>query len=124
MISAFLFSFVALDLQEITIKIMGLKVYKECCKNCLLSENRIVSSKKAKQIISDCSRNQTHFICHKATMHQKEIICKTFFDTFGHKSQMIRIAGRLRALEFVDQSDCDKLPTYKEMSTRQRSIFK
>lgn len=27
---------------------MGLKVYKECCKNCLLSEDRIVSSKRAK----------------------------------------------------------------------------
>jgi hypothetical protein len=27
-------------------------------------------------------------------------------------------------LEFVEQSDTEKLPTFKEMSTRQRSIVK
>jgi alpha-D-ribose 1-methylphosphonate 5-triphosphate synthase subunit PhnL len=54
----------------------------------------------------------------------EEIVCKTFFDTVGHKSQMVRIAQRLNALEFVEQSDTEKLPTFKEMSTRQRSIVK
>jgi hypothetical protein len=39
---------------------MGLKVFKECCKNCLLSEDKIVSSKRAKEIIKDCAKNQTH----------------------------------------------------------------
>jgi hypothetical protein len=37
---------------------------------------------------------------------------------------MVRIAQRLNALEFVEQSDTEKLPTYKEMSTRQRSLVK
>ena len=84
---------------------MGLKVFKECCKNCLLSNDRIVSSKRAKQIIKDCVENQTHFICHKATMKDEEIVCKNFFDTIGYKSQMVRIAQRLNALVFVEQTN-------------------
>ena len=103
---------------------MGLKVFKECCKNCLLSEDRIVSSKRVKEIIKDCTENQTHFICHKATMNGEEVVCSNFFNTIGHKSQIVRIAQRLNALEFVNQSDSEKLPTFKEMSTRQRSIVK
>ena len=104
---------------------MGLKVFKECCKNCLLSEDRIVSSKRAKDIIKDCAEKQAHFICHKATMNgDEEIVCSKFFNTIGHKSQMIRIAQILNDLEFVEQSDTEKLPTFKEMSTRQRSLLK
>jgi hypothetical protein len=94
---------------------MGLKVFNECCKNCLFSKDRIVSSKRVKEIIKYCEENQTHFICHKATMNgDKEIICKKFFDTMGEKSQMIRIAQRLKVLEFIEQSDSEKLPTFKE----------
>ena len=101
---------------------MGLKVFKECCKNCLLSEDRIVSSKRAKEIIKDCLRSQTHFICHKATINDnEEVVCSKFYNTIGYRSQMVRIAQRLNALEFVDQEDTEKLPTYKEMSGRQRS---
>jgi len=104
---------------------MGLKIFTECCKNCLLSEDRIVSSKRAKEIIKDCAESQTHFICHKATMKGgEEIVCSKFFNTIGYKSQMVRIAQRLNALEFVEQSDTEKLPTFKEMSTRQRSVVK
>ena len=103
---------------------MGLKVFKECCKNCLLSEDRIVSSKRAKEIIKNCAENQTHFICHKASMNGDEVVCKKFFVTMGYKSQMVRIAQRLNALEFVEQSDTEKLPTFKEMSIRKRLLVK
>ena len=44
---------------------MGLKVYKECCKNCLLSKDRIVSEERSKEIINGCKKEQTHFVCHK-----------------------------------------------------------
>lgn len=103
---------------------MGLKVYKECCKNCLLSEDRIVSSKRAKEIMKDCADSQNHFICHKASMNEEEIVCNKFFNTIGYKSQMVRIAQRLNALEFVEQSDTEKLPTFKEISSRKRSAVK
>jgi len=101
---------------------MGLKVFKECCKNCLLSEDRIVSPKRVKGIIKDCVEKQTHFICHKATLKDdEEIVCSAFFKTMGHKSQMVRIAERLNVLEFVEQSDSEKLVTHKEMKTRKNT---
>lgn len=80
-----------------------MKVYSECCKQCLLSKNRIVSAARAKEIVVGLKRNQTHFICHKASMRDEEILCKTSFDKFGHYSQLVRIAGRLKAIEFVPQ---------------------
>lgn len=85
------------------------KVYSECCKNCLLSKDRIVSAKRAKEIIKDVKKNQSYFVCHKATMEGKEIVCKTFYDTMGFYSQLIRIGQRLGAIEFVDQPESEKL---------------
>lgn len=95
---------------------MGLKVYKDCCKNCLLSEDRIVSFSRAKQIIKECSQEQKHFICHKASMKKEEIVCAKFYQTLGHISQGVRIAQRLNVIEFINQEDSEKLPTYKEMN--------
>jgi len=93
---------------------MGLQVYKDSCKNCLLSKDRIVSPAVAKGIVKDCIAKQTHFFCHKSTIEGAEIVCKTFFDKFGHYSQMVRIAGRLNCLEFVEQTDSEKLMSYNE----------
>lgn len=93
-----------------------LKVYKDCCKNCLLSKNRIVSPARAKEIVSGCAKKQTSFICHKASFEDKEIVCSTFYKRIGHISQMIRIAKRLNMVEFIQQPDCEKLPTCKEMN--------
>ena len=95
-----------------------LQIYKECCQNCLLSPNRIVSGKRAKEIINGCVKNQTHFQCHKATLRGEDIMCKSFFDSFGHYSQMVRIAGRLDMLKYVPQPDAEKLPTYEEMKKK------
>lgn len=97
---------------------MGLKVYKDCCKNCLLSKDRIVSPKRAKEIVSGCSKNQTHFICHKSD----NVVCKSFYDKLGYVSQMVRIAQRLNAIEFIEQPDAEKLITYDEMSGRRKSM--
>ncbi len=91
-----------------------LKVYKECCKNCLLSKDRIVSGKRVKEILTKVSREQSYFVCHKASIEEKQIVCKTFFDKFGHVSQMVRIAERLDAIEFIEQPESEKLKPYTE----------
>lgn len=92
-----------------------MKVYKECCKNCLLSADSIVSPTRRKEIITGCVKKQTHFQCHKATIEGKDILCKTFFDKLGHHSQMVRIAERLNMIEYVDQPEQEKLTSYSEM---------
>ena len=48
-------------------------------------------------------------------MNGEEIVCNNFFETLGHKSQMIRIAQRLNSLEFVEQTDNKKYPTFQEL---------
>lgn len=95
-----------------------MKVYKNCCKNCLLSSDSIVSPKRRKEIIQSCAKKQTHFICHKATQEGKDIVCNTFYNQLGHVSQMVRIAQRLNMIEFVEQPEAEKLPTYEEMHQR------
>lgn len=94
---------------------MGFKVFKEQCQNCLLSPDRIVSAKRAKEIIQSCAQDQTHFICHKSSMEGGNTCCKGFFDKFGDLAKNIRMAKWLDAVEWVEQNDSKKLPTYKEM---------
>ena len=99
-----------------------LKVYQECCHNCLLSKDRIVSPKKAKQLLEEIKEKQSYFVCHKASMNNEEIVCKKFFDELGHQSQMIRIAERLNAVQFIEQTNTEKLIPYCSITERGKSI--
>lgn len=99
-----------------------LKVYQECCHNCLLSKDRIVSPKRAKDLLKEIAERQSYFVCHKASFNGEEIVCKTFFDKLGHQSQMIRIAERLNAVQFVEQNNTEKLIPYASMNKRGKSI--
>lgn len=95
---------------------MGFKVYNRPCKNCLMTKNRIVSPERAAEILQSCAQDQVHFVCHKDSMGENEgVCCKKFYDDMGEKIQMIRIAERLNAIEFVEQPDNEKLPTWDEM---------
>lgn len=97
-----------------------LKVYKECCHNCLLSKDRIVSPKRAKDLLNEIAEKQSYFVCHKASVKGEEIVCKTFFDKLGHQSQMIRIAERLNAVEFVEQNNTEKIIYYESLNKRKK----
>jgi len=99
-----------------------LKVYQECCHNCLLSKDRIVSPKRAKDLLKEIEQKQSYFVCHKASMNGEEIVCKTFYDKLGHQSQMIRIAERLNVVKFVEQTNAEKLTPYASFIERGKSI--
>lgn len=77
-----------------------LKVAKKCCGQCLFTSKKIVSDERKASILEDCVRNDTHFVCHKASMKGEDVVCRGFFG--NHDSSMIRIAGRLNMIEFVD----------------------
>jgi len=79
-----------------------LKVCAEQCNQCLFGKDRIVSKQRMAEILQTCRENDTYFSCHKGTIAGDDICCKGFFDT--QDSQMIRIAKRLGAIEFVDPS--------------------
>ncbi len=91
------------------------KVYKTQCKNCLLSKDRIVPSYRANQIIKDCVKEQTHFICHKASLNNEDVCCRKFYEEFGNRVNKIQVFDMLKMVEFVDQLDAEKFPSYLEM---------
>jgi hypothetical protein len=93
-----------------------MKVYKECCKNCLFSADAIVSPERRKEILKECKQKQTHFICHIATIEGKDICCRAFYDKLGHDSNLVRLARRLNIVQFVDQPKTDKLTSHKDIN--------
>ena len=91
-----------------------MKIYEKPCSNCLLSEDRIVSPKRAKDIIKDCAANQTHFICHKASMNGEDVCCHNFYNKLGHVSKNIQFAKWLGVIKFIPIPDSDKLVPYRK----------
>lgn len=79
-----------------------MEICKERCDQCLFSDNRIVSKKRMAEIIKDCRRNDSHFICHKHSIAgNNDVMCRGFYET-QPASQMLRIAERLNVVRFVD----------------------
>ncbi|MEZ9681925.1 hypothetical protein AB4306_18410 [Vibrio splendidus] len=77
-----------------------MKVKKKCCGKCLFGSNKIVSDSRKKSILSDCAKNDSHFVCHEGTMKNEDIVCRAFFEQ--RSSNMIRIAQRLNMITYVD----------------------
>jgi hypothetical protein len=78
----------------------GFKVCERECSQCLFSSNRIVSSTRMAEVLRDCQRKDTHFVCHKASIEGENVACRGWYDRFS--SNLSRIAGRLGVIEFVD----------------------
>jgi hypothetical protein len=76
------------------------EVCAEKCDQCLFSKNRIVRPGRMQEILKDCAKKDTHFVCHKASIAGRDTCCKGFYDT--QTSQLMRIAQRLKMVKFVD----------------------
>lgn len=81
---------------------MKFQVCEKPCNQCLFSKNRIVPAARMREILAGCKRDDAHFICHKASIAGREVCCRAFFDT--RDTNLIRVAGRLGMIEFVDPS--------------------
>lgn len=81
----------------------GFEVMAEQCDQCLYGPNKIVSDARRRQLLRDMAKNDTHFICHKATIEGRNICCRADYDR--RPSQMVRIAERLSAVTFVRVED-------------------
>ena len=79
-----------------------LQVTKKCCGQCLFSSKKIVSDERKEGLLSDIEANDSYFVCHKASQKNKDIVCRGFFE--NKTSNMIRVASRLRMIEFVEES--------------------
>ena len=73
----------------------------ECCDECLMTDKKIVSNARRKQIVKETLRKDCAFFCHKATLVGREIACRGHFEATGG-GQLARIAGRLGAIREID----------------------
>src|SRR5260221_14703349 len=80
------------------------KVMATRCNECLFSQQRIVGSRRYKQIIDTCLGQDKYFICHKATLAGEDICCRVFFDTFGNDITLSRAAKIFKAVEYVEET--------------------
>lgn len=77
-------------------------VYEQRCDECLFTPERIVTSRRMAQVLAKCAATDTHFICHKSTIHDDgNVCCRGFYDRDPYASNYMRIAGRLGLVEFV-----------------------
>ena len=61
------------------------------CGQCLTTKNRIVSGKRAAEIVSGCRQDGNHFICHKSAAG--EIVhCRGVHDRFGSNAHRFAVA--------------------------------
>lgn len=80
------------------------QVCSQKCSECLFTKNKIVSDDRRKEIIDECLKlaNETFFECHKATLQNKHVCCKGFYDTYGDRVTIIQLAERLNFIDFID----------------------
>ncbi|MHB1777999.1 MAG: hypothetical protein ACYCU7_18755 [Acidimicrobiales bacterium] len=71
----------------------------------MFSENKIVSDTRRNQILRDLRRRDAHFFCHKGTIVGREVVCHGSYESMP---QMVRIAGRLGVIVFVDPDTLEK----------------
>ncbi len=89
------------------------RVYKQPCKECLFSKNRIVSPKRASLLLKEIRANDSHFVCHQASLRNEEICCRKFYDT--QNTTPIQLAKRFEAMghsviDWVEQPDPEEDP--------------
>jgi hypothetical protein len=87
-----------------------LRVMKKRCGECLLSDNKIVSDERRSHILRDCARTGNHFLCHKGSLVDEDIVCRGFYDEgIGHDSpnQAMQLAHRLWLTDFTEPGEND-----------------
>lgn len=89
------------------------RVYKQPCKECLFTKDRIVSSKRAGKLLKKIRKEDTHFVCHQASMRGEMVCCRKFFDT--QDTTPIQLAKRFEAMghsviDWVEQPDPEEDP--------------
>lgn len=83
---------------------MGFQVATKRCDQCLLSSAKIVSDERRAEILRACATEDRHFVCHKFTIadSDSQVCCRGFYDSNPAATNLMRIAGCLDAVEFVD----------------------
>lgn len=86
---------------------MGFEVMAERCNQCLMGKDKIVSDAQRKQILEQTTRDDCHFICHKATIAGRDIACHGHYDATGG-GKLGRFSDWLGITKFIPESEIAK----------------
>lgn len=93
-----------------------MKIYKKRCKNCLFSDNKIVSDERKAELLNEIAKEESYFVCHIASINNKDIACRGFIDVHGEDSKLYAFAKFLGCIEEHEQPDIDsELSPYKDL---------
>lgn len=79
------------------------------CDECLFSPNRIVGPHRMGQLITGALKDDTHFICHKASQHDRNVCCRGFYDRYKGDVLVCRLAHALHNIVEVDWRTLEKV---------------
>jgi hypothetical protein len=78
------------------------QVTKKRCKNCLFSDERIVSPERAEEIVSGCLKDDDFFICHQSSLNEGKVCCRGFYDKYKFDITLARVATIFNQVKFID----------------------
>ncbi|TYR37453.1 hypothetical protein FXV77_05460 [Sphingobacterium phlebotomi] len=82
------------------------KVCNKSCDQCLFTKNKIVSDQRKHQILEQCERDETHFICHKGSIAGQNVVCNGFFR--NKTTPYLELAKATKRIVFVDPKTLEK----------------
>lgn len=81
------------------------EVMSQCCNECLFGSNKIVSEERKTGILNDCQETGRYFVCHKATLADRDVCCRGFYDRNPYHNTAMRLAAILNVVRFVTFED-------------------
>lgn len=80
-----------------------LLVCEKACDECLFSPNKLVNEARKREILKQCYKSGTYFICHKATLAGRAVICRRFAESKdGAGNTALRVAQHFGLIRYVD----------------------
>lgn len=77
------------------------KIQKKMCNQCLFSPNKIVSDERKAEIIEECLKRDSFFVCHKASLIDEVACCAGFWHEYRRDVLDLRIVQALNGGKFV-----------------------
>ena len=77
----------------------GMPVAERTCDRCLLGSNPLVTDERRREILKELQASGRAFICHKASMEDRYVVCRSFYEQ--ELSLSVILARQLGATRFV-----------------------
>lgn len=96
------------------------------CKNCLLTDNKLVSDERRDQILSDIERIGGKFICHCSSHGEgavKDVCCRGFYEMKKRQHPKLQMMEDKGHVQFVDLPSMPEAIAFKDIQKHANSIL-